>query len=65
MGEGQGHWTEASTFALLHPGYCPIDVRRINKECNKGWSLGAQDSHRLYADIAWILYSGGRALAYP
>ncbi|XP_017073575.2 uncharacterized protein LOC108109526 isoform X1 [Drosophila eugracilis] len=33
--KSRGIGPEASTFALLHPGYCPIDVRRINKECNK------------------------------
>ncbi|XP_032577171.1 uncharacterized protein LOC6607289 isoform X2 [Drosophila sechellia] len=33
--KARGIGPEASTFALLHPGYCPIDVRRINKECNK------------------------------
>ncbi|XP_017848978.1 uncharacterized protein LOC108604159 isoform X2 [Drosophila busckii] len=32
--KARGIGPEASTFALLHPGYCPIDVRRI-KECNK------------------------------
>lgn len=34
--KARGIGPEASTFALLHPGYCPIDVGRINKECNKG-----------------------------
>lgn len=34
--KARGIGPEASTFALLHPGYCPIDVRRINKDCNKG-----------------------------
>lgn len=34
--KARGIGPEASTFALLHPGYCPIDVHRINKECNKG-----------------------------
>ncbi|KPU80102.1 uncharacterized protein Dana_GF16676, isoform B [Drosophila ananassae] len=33
--KARGIGPEASTFALLHPGYCPIDVHRINKECNK------------------------------
>ncbi|XP_065721264.2 uncharacterized protein [Drosophila suzukii] len=33
--KARGIGPEASTFALLHPGYCPIDVRRINKDCNK------------------------------
>ncbi|KAH8356083.1 hypothetical protein KR200_010024 [Drosophila serrata] len=33
--KARGIGPEASTFALLHPGYCPIDVRRINKECHK------------------------------
>ncbi|KAH8278762.1 hypothetical protein KR018_008907 [Drosophila ironensis] len=33
--KARGIGPEASTFALLHPGYCPIDVGRINKECNK------------------------------
>ncbi|XP_022224907.2 uncharacterized protein LOC111075742 [Drosophila obscura] len=36
--KARGIGPEASTFALLHPGYCPIDVRRINKECNKATS---------------------------
>ncbi|KAH8276833.1 hypothetical protein KR026_001492 [Drosophila bipectinata] len=33
--KARGIGPEASTFALLHPGYCPIDVHRINKDCNK------------------------------
>ncbi|XP_032592946.1 uncharacterized protein LOC6563949 isoform X2 [Drosophila grimshawi] len=33
--KARGIGPEASTFALLHPGYCPIDVRRINKEFKK------------------------------
>ncbi|XP_016961145.1 uncharacterized protein LOC108031888 isoform X2 [Drosophila biarmipes] len=33
--KARGIGPESSTFALLHPGYCPIDVRRINKDCNK------------------------------
>lgn len=37
--KARGIGPEASTFALLHPGYCPIDVRRINKECNKRKSM--------------------------
>ncbi|XP_030375874.1 uncharacterized protein LOC115625108 isoform X2 [Scaptodrosophila lebanonensis] len=32
--KARGIGPEASTFALLHPGYCPIDVGRINKENN-------------------------------
>ncbi|XP_037949497.1 uncharacterized protein LOC119680645 [Teleopsis dalmanni] len=30
--KARGIGPEASTFALLHPGYCPIDVGRITKE---------------------------------
>uniref|UniRef100_A0A1A9WY55 Uncharacterized protein n=1 Tax=Glossina brevipalpis TaxID=37001 RepID=A0A1A9WY55_9MUSC len=30
--KARGIGPEASTFALLHPGYCPIDVKRIPKE---------------------------------
>ncbi|XP_037891798.1 uncharacterized protein LOC119638831 isoform X4 [Glossina fuscipes] len=32
--KARGIGPEASTFALLHPGYCPIDVKRIPKETN-------------------------------
>ncbi|XP_013116324.2 uncharacterized protein LOC106093733 isoform X1 [Stomoxys calcitrans] len=30
--KARGIGPESSTFALLHPGYCPIDVKRISKE---------------------------------
>ena len=30
--KARGIGPESSTFALLHPGYCPIDVGRISKE---------------------------------
>lgn len=30
--KARGIGPESSTFALLHPGYCPIDVKRITKE---------------------------------
>lgn len=30
--KARGIGPESSTFALLHPGYCPIDVKRISKD---------------------------------
>lgn len=33
--KARGIGPESSTFALLHPGYCPIDVGKIPKECKK------------------------------
>ncbi|KRG00956.1 uncharacterized protein Dmoj_GI23413, isoform G [Drosophila mojavensis] len=33
--KARGIGPEASTFALLHPGYSPLYVGLINKECNK------------------------------
>ncbi|XP_023034219.1 uncharacterized protein LOC6648056 isoform X2 [Drosophila willistoni] len=47
--KARGIGPEASTFALLHPGYCPIDVRRINKECNKAT---AEDSPALSRSLS-------------